>query len=160
MNIAVDFDGTVVEHRYPEIGKEIPFAIENLKKLAADGHRLILWTAREGHLLEEAVAFCKSKGLEFYAINADLPNANWASYKTTRKLRADCFIDDRNLGGLPDWSTIYMMISRRMTFGDMINEGYEEPRRKGFFRRLRERSMASRERLTHSSRHHRSGHHW
>ena len=48
MIIAVDFDGTIVEHRYPKIGKEKPFAIETLKKLSAEGHRLILWTVREG----------------------------------------------------------------------------------------------------------------
>ena len=51
MNIAIDFDGTIVEHKYPAIGKEIPYAIETLKKLQADRHRLILWTAREGQLL-------------------------------------------------------------------------------------------------------------
>ena len=51
MIIAVDFDGTIVEHRYPEIGKEIPFAIATLKQLQAERHLLILWTVREGKLL-------------------------------------------------------------------------------------------------------------
>ena len=62
MIIAVDFDGTIVEHRYPAIGRELPFAIETLKKLAKEGHRLILWTVREGRLLEEAVQFCRERG--------------------------------------------------------------------------------------------------
>ena len=57
MTIAVDFDGTIVEHKYPSIGKEIPFATATLKMLQRDGHRLILWTVREGELLDEAVAF-------------------------------------------------------------------------------------------------------
>ena len=57
MTIAVDFDGTIVENKYPQIGKEIPFAIETLKKLADEQHRLILWTVREGKFLEEAVSF-------------------------------------------------------------------------------------------------------
>ena len=57
MIIAVDFDGTIVEHRYPAIGKERPFATDTLKKLIKDGHRLILWTVREGRLLDEAVEF-------------------------------------------------------------------------------------------------------
>ena len=48
MIIAVDFDGTIVEHRYPEIGREIPFAVETLKKLIEDRHQLILWSVREG----------------------------------------------------------------------------------------------------------------
>ena len=55
MIIAVDFDGTIVEHRYPQIGKEIPFAIATLKQLQAERHLLILWSVREGKLLEEAV---------------------------------------------------------------------------------------------------------
>lgn len=57
MIIAVDFDGTIVEHRYPEIGKEKPFAISTLKKLQAERHQLILWTVREGRLLNEAVGY-------------------------------------------------------------------------------------------------------
>lgn len=74
MIIAVDFDGTIVEHRYPQIGKEIPFAIAMLKQLQAEQHLLILWTLREGELLEEAVEFCRQRGLEFYAVNANHPD--------------------------------------------------------------------------------------
>ena len=59
MVIAVDFDGTIVEHRYPRIGEEIPFAIDTLKLLQQEKHRLILWSVREGELLEEAIAWCK-----------------------------------------------------------------------------------------------------
>ena len=60
MIIAVDFDGTVVTHEYPNIGKEIPFAIDTLKRLQTEGmHQLILWTVREGDLLTEAVEFCR-----------------------------------------------------------------------------------------------------
>ena len=73
MTIAVDFDGTIVEHRYPRIGKEIPFATDTLKLLQQDQHRLILWSVREGELLEEAVAWCKERGVEFYAVNRDYP---------------------------------------------------------------------------------------
>ena len=57
MVIAVDFDGTIVEHRYPSIGEELPFAIDTLRKLAEEGHRLILWTVREGQYLDDAVEF-------------------------------------------------------------------------------------------------------
>lgn len=73
MIIAVDFDGTIVEHRYPRIGEEIPFAIDTLKLLQQEKHRLILWSVREGTLLEEAVEWCKARGLEFYAVNKDYP---------------------------------------------------------------------------------------
>ena len=56
MIIAVDFDGTIVEHRYPAIGEEKPFAIETLKMLIRDRHQLILWSVREGKLLDEALS--------------------------------------------------------------------------------------------------------
>ena len=99
MIIAVDFDGTIVEHRYPAIGRELPFAIETLKKLAKEGHRLILWTVREGRLLEEAVQFCRERGLEFYAVNRDYPEEEKnKNNHFSRKLKADLWIDDRNVG--------------------------------------------------------------
>ena len=76
MIIAVDFDGTIVEHKYPQIGREIPFAITTLKKLQAERHLLILWSVREGELLDEAVDFCRKRGLEFYAVNSNMQKVN------------------------------------------------------------------------------------
>lgn len=126
MVIAVDFDGTIVEHRYPAIGKELPFAIETLRKLAKEGHRLILWTVREGKCLDEAIEFCRSRGLEFYAVNRDYPEEEQErNNHFSRKLKADLWIDDRNLGGLPDWGTIYEMIHHQLTYEDLMHR-YEE----------------------------------
>ncbi len=123
MIIAVDFDGSIVEHRYPEIGKEIPFAIDTLKMLIKDHHRVILWSVREGKLLEDAVNWCKVRGVEFYAVNRDYPEESTENNQHfSRKLKADVWIDDRNLGGLPDWGTIYRMISRHKTWNDIIDE--------------------------------------
>ena len=122
MVIAVDFDGTIVEHRYPSIGKELPFAIDTLRQLAAEGHRLILWTVREGQYLDDAVEFCRSRGLEFYAVNRDYPEEEQErNNRFTRKLKADLWIDDRNLGGLPDWGTIYEMKHHRLTYEDLMH---------------------------------------
>jgi hypothetical protein len=123
MIIAVDFDGTIVEHRYPEIGEEIPFATDTLKMLIKDHHRLILWSVREGKLLEDAVNWCRERGVEFYAVNRDYPEETTDNNQHfSRKLKADVWIDDRNLGGLPDWGTIYRMISQNKTWNDLINE--------------------------------------
>lgn len=108
MIIAVDFDGTIVEHKYPAIGKPIPFAIETLLQLQKDKHRLILWTVREGELLQEAIDYCAERGLYFYAENANYPEE--IQENSPRKLTADLFIDDRNLGGLPDWGVIYNVV--------------------------------------------------
>ena len=107
MTIAVDFDGTIVEHRYPEIGKELPFATQTLRMLIEDRHRLILWSVREGKLLEDAVEWCRQRGVEFYAINKDFPEEEENKNQSfSRKIKADVWIDDRNIGGLPDWGTI------------------------------------------------------
>ena len=88
MKIAVDFDGTIVEHRYPQIGKEIPFAIDTLKMLQ-QGDR-------------------------------------------SRKLNAEMFIDDRNLGGLPDWGVIYQMIKGNKTFAEIHKQEPVKKKRKWF----------------------------
>ena len=123
MIIAVDFDGTIVEHKYPEIGKEVPFAIDTLKMLIKDQHRLILWSVREGALLDEAVEWCRARGVEFYAVNKDYPEEEKEKNNHfSRKLKADFFIDDRNVGGLPEWGQIYQMISQNKTYKQLIRE--------------------------------------
>ncbi len=123
MNIAVDFDGTIVTHEYPDIGEEIPFATDTLKMLIADRHKLILWSCREGVLLDDAIRWCKERGVEFYAINRDYPEEKKEHNEHfSRKLKVDMFIDDRNIGGLPDWGTIYRMIKEGLTYDDLIRE--------------------------------------
>ncbi len=137
MIIAVDFDGTIVEHEYPRIGRERPFAAATLRQLKADGHVLILWTYREGPLLQEAVDWCREHGIEFHCINSDDPLATGAT--GPRKVNADLYIDDLNVGGLPDWGAIYKMISNRWSSRRYISELHRdhqpEPKR-GFFSRL------------------------
>lgn len=122
MRISIDFDGTIVEHRYPEIGKERPFAIKTIKQLAADGHQLILNTVREGELLDAAVEWCEKRGVVFYAVNQNTPDETYESPGYTRKILADYYIDDRNIGGLPDWGTIYEIISTGKTFEDFLRQ--------------------------------------
>ena len=136
MVIAVDFDGTIVEHKYPAIGKELPFATDTLKMLIRDQHKLILWSVREGELLDEAVEWCEARGVEFYAVNRDYPEEREEHETFSRKLKADLFIDDRNIGGLPDWGTIYQMVKNRATWEEVIaqrNSSFDDtqaPKRK------------------------------
>lgn len=108
--IAVDFDGTIVEHRFPQIGPPINDAFDILRKLQNEGHRLILWTFRSGKELDEAVHYCKANKLHFYAVNQNHPHEKYNN-KISRKINADLFIDDRNLGGLPSWKEIYEIIN-------------------------------------------------
>ena len=121
--IAVDFDGTIVEDAYPKIGKTRIFAFETLKRLQQDGHRLILWTYRNGTKLQEAVDFCKENGIESYAVNASLPEEKY-DYSRSRKIHADLFIDDRNIGGILGWGEIYQMITNE-------EPNIKQPKRKG-----------------------------
>lgn len=108
--IAVDFDGTLVEDKYPHIGKPLIAStssktlIEELKLLKIKGHKIILWTCRTGVFLNEAVGFCKDCGLEFDAINDDLDEnkvawgeslRNWKKSGKARKIYADIYLDDR-----------------------------------------------------------------
>jgi hydroxymethylpyrimidine pyrophosphatase-like HAD family hydrolase len=109
LTIAVDFDGTIVEHRYPEIGPEMLFAFDTLKALQGKGHRLILWTFRAGRYLDEAVSYCESNGIKFYAVNKSYPEET-IEPGVSRKINADIFIDDRNVGGFPGWGEIYQML--------------------------------------------------
>jgi hydroxymethylpyrimidine pyrophosphatase-like HAD family hydrolase len=109
IRIAVDFDGTIVEHDYPGIGKEKLFAFQTLKELEKLGARLILWTFRAGRELEEAVEYCRKNGIEFYAVNRNYPEEVYDE-TISRKIDADIYIDDKNLGGFPGWSEVWQML--------------------------------------------------
>lgn len=127
--IAIDFDGTIVEDAYPAIGKPKLFAFDTLKKLQNEGHRLILWTYRSGKKLEEAVQFCESNGINFYAINASYEDEEIDSEKS-RKIHADIFIDDRNVGGFIGWGNVHQLI---------LNQEIANRQTKGIFSFLKKR---------------------
>ena len=110
--VAVDFDGTLVENKYPEIGKPLrgftdDTLFNELIALRKHGVKVILWTSRLGKELENAVNFCKSMGLEFDAVNDDLKEIKdefdsykeWqkTKYPECRKVHADIYIDDKAL---------------------------------------------------------------
>lgn len=111
--LAIDFDGTIVEDAYPNIGKPQLFAFETLKRLQSDGHRLILWTYRDGKKLLEAVVFCKENGIEFYAVNKSFPEEQFSKDRSP-KIHADYFIDDRNIGGFVGWGKVYQLITNEI----------------------------------------------
>ena len=126
--IAVDFDGTLVEDKYPAIGKPMPFAFETLKLLQKEGHRIILWTYRSGKSLDEAVAFAEGLGIVFYAVNKNYPEEEFKE-NTPRKIKADIFIDDRNIGGFLGWGKYYQLINPNTT----PNLNQIPQKKKGFF---------------------------
>lgn len=137
--IAVDFDGTIVEHEYPRIGKEMMFAFATLRELNKKGHKLILWTIRTGSLLDDAVEYCKQNGVEFYAVNKNYPEEE-ITHNVSRKLNADIFIDDRNVGGFIGWSQIWQTLHPESgEFNHQLknpeaHKNYKQE--KGFFQKL------------------------
>ena len=115
--IAVDFDGTIVEHRFPLIGPANPGALAYLRKWRGMGVKLILWTMRDRHYLEEAVNWCKQMGLEFDAVNEGINDRDWT---TSNKAYADMYIDDMAVGcpliesGMVDWTRVGPIVEARM----------------------------------------------
>lgn len=115
MIIAVDFDGTLVEHEYPRIGPEVPFAFETLKLWMGQGHRLILYTMRSGEKLKEAVDFCMGRGVDFWGVNQNPEQHEWTD---SPKVYAHQYIDDaaygcpliKKTGARPyvDWSSLLL----------------------------------------------------
>ena len=93
-----------------------------MKKLRSEGYRLLLWTYRHGKYLDEAVEFCKKNGLEFYAVNSSFEGEVFDMTAQSRKIDADLFIDDRNLGGFPGWGEIYNIITEKIEFRVEGNE--------------------------------------
>ena len=138
MKIAVDFDGTIVDHRFPEIGKPCPGAFDWLRQLHAAGAKLILSTMRsdrpERPYLAEAVQFCRERGVCFYGINRDPDQDGWT---TSPKAYAECYIgddalgcplwDNPRLGGRPvvDWNRVGPLAMQRVrqAMAEKVNDG-------------------------------------
>ncbi len=136
MKIAVDFDGTIVDHEYPKIGKPKLFAFETLKSLQKRGDILILWTFRSGKELQEAIDYCKQNGIEFYAANKNYPEEIFDD-SISRKIEADIYIDDRNVGGFPGWSEIWQMLNPYEYSDDIKKQIKNIPsQRKSFWKKL------------------------
>lgn len=93
--IAVDFDGTCVEHDYPEVGMDVEGAVDVLRELRAKGHRLILFTMRSGSKLDAATRWFKERKIELWGVNRNPEQKDWTD---SVKVFADIYIDDSALG--------------------------------------------------------------
>ena len=93
--IAIDFDGTCVEHDYPYIGMDAEGAVDVLRELVAKGHRLILFTMRSGEKLEAAERWFRDRKIELWAVNENPEQRSWTA---SPKVYADYYIDDSALG--------------------------------------------------------------
>jgi hypothetical protein len=99
LKIAVDFDGTIVDHQYPRIGDAVPGAFAWMRRWQKAGARLILWTMRSdtgnGNYLTQAVEFCRKNRIEFFGVNTDPEQIGWT---TSPKAYANIYVDDAAFG--------------------------------------------------------------
>ncbi len=99
MYIGLDFDGTVVDHRYPEIGEPVPGAIKWLKRFQRSGARIILFTmrsnSRDTGYLTEAVRYLEKNGIRLFGVNRNPDQDEWT---TSPKAYAHIYIDDSGFG--------------------------------------------------------------
>jgi len=126
--IAIDFDGTIVTHEFPNVGDVNPGAFSWMKKFQEAGARLILWTMRSdgqesGPVLSDAVEHCRKNGVEFFGVNSNPEQSEWT---TSPKAYAQLYIDDAafgcplrenpKAGGRPmvDWSIVGPAVMRML----------------------------------------------
>ena len=100
MYICVDFDGTIVDHRFPEVGPPVPGAVDWMLKWQAAGAKLILFTMRSdgsriGDALSQAVEYLKQNGIELYGVNKNPTQVHWTS---SPKAYGQLYIDDAAFG--------------------------------------------------------------
>lgn len=95
MIIGIDFDGTIVEHEFPAIGRPVPGAIDAMLAFQEAGAQLVLWTMRSGEHLDEALDYCRGHGVEFWGINRNPEQHTWTE---SPKAYCQLYIDDAAFG--------------------------------------------------------------
>ena len=113
--LALDFDGTIVENTYPQIGKLKLNAKEIINLLHEEGHEIIINTCRAGIYEGHVYTFLQEQGIHYDYINSNLPHQIESFKQDCRKISADIYIDDKSLGGIPDdWAIIYELINKQL----------------------------------------------
>jgi len=102
--IAIDFDGTLVTHDYPEVGQELAGSVETCKELIKNGHQLILWTMRSGKELQDAVQWCFERSITLVGVNKNPTQESWTA---SPKAYASIYIDDAALGAPLNYDPSY-----------------------------------------------------
>ncbi|MDD3079111.1 MAG: hypothetical protein PHH37_08405 [Paludibacter sp.] len=115
MILAIDFDGTIVEDKFPGIGNERRNAGYYINKLYKEGYFIIIWSSRIGKRLEEAKQWLDDRNISYNTINESCP-ANLEVFLgiDTRKIHADMYIDDKGLDKIPEWDEIYEKVHCRL----------------------------------------------
>jgi len=118
--LAVDFDLTICDSNYPKLGDEIQNAGYYIRKLVKEGYGIIINTCREGFPLTDGVIWLHRNGIPYHYINCNFPHIIMEYGADCRKISADLYIDDKQLGGLPSWKVIYEAIIEKFEPGKKI----------------------------------------
>lgn len=113
MIIAVDFDGTISSAKWPAVGPEVPGALGAMRELHDDGHYLIIWTCRQGTPLTTAINWLLEQGIPFDRINDDAPHSVETFGEPSKKVYADVYVDDKQIGGFPGWEAVVDYINSK-----------------------------------------------
>ena len=109
--VAIDFDATICDSNWPDFGNPIEGAIEHIQKLhALDGLFIIIWTCRTGNAIEEVSCWLDKHKVPFHTINEACPYSLQLYGNDSRKIGAEVYVDDKQVGGLPPWKDIYKWI--------------------------------------------------
>lgn len=122
MILAIDFDGTLHCGEYPEIGVPAPYAIEKMRKLKELGHYIIINTCRCDRHLIAAINWLLEKGIPFDRVNDNHPLESKKYGSNSRKIFADVYVDDRQVGGLPTWPYTFDYIEEQAKQRELKNE--------------------------------------
>ena len=113
--ISIDYDDTIVFAGFPGPGVIKPGAVDIINRLHEDGHQIMIWTCRMGDAFDIAIAYLKEQGVKFHIANENHPDIIARFGEDTRKMLADIYIDDKQLGGIPDdWEVIYELIQKHL----------------------------------------------
>jgi len=122
MYICVDFDGTMVDHQFPNVGWAVPGAVDWVKTFQRSGGNIILWTMRSGNTLAEAVEYMEDNGIDLFGVNENPSQAGWSQ---SPKAYGHMYIDDAAVGcplikiegfrrPCVDWNDVGQMVMRQL----------------------------------------------
>lgn len=110
MIIAIDFDGTIIEDRFPDIGEMKQGAGEAINALYAEGFTIIIWSCRNGINKARAIEWLVRAGIKFHYFNQSCADNVKKYGSDTRKVYADLYIDDKGVNPLPGWDELYWIV--------------------------------------------------
>ena len=109
--LAIDFDGTICDSEWPECGHERDLAKFYINKLSREGYGIIINTCREGVALAKAIVWLNNHGINYHYVNCNFPHVIKLYGADCRKISADIYVDDKCIGGLPNWIDIYTKLT-------------------------------------------------